>query len=156
MSLRRNFKHFNKGYIKKNYSRPSIMDLHSNLHSTNVLIVEKVPLVLFGMFQLVYNSNFGPWVYQLGSIVITLVRLPVCLSVYPSLNISETEILKKNLNLGIKCHKFGFLDIFTETGHWKFLIFLHDGREQYGASFECGAIFEKNLNLRIIRGFNRD
>ena len=27
--------------------------------------------------------------------------------------------------------------------------FLHDGRGQYGASFECGAIFGKNLNPRI-------
>ena len=24
---------------------------------------------------------------------------------------------------GIKCQKFGFLDIFSETGHYKFLIF---------------------------------
>ena len=27
--------------------------------------------------------------------------------------------------------------------------FLHDGRGQYGASFECGAIFGKNLNPGI-------
>ena len=29
----------------------------------------------------------------------------------------------KNLNPGIKCQKFRFLDIFSETGHYKFLIF---------------------------------
>ena len=34
--------------------------------------------------------------------------------------------IEKNLNLGIKgieCQELGFLDIFSETGHQKFLIF---------------------------------
>ena len=76
----------------------------------------------------------------MGSIVIALVHLSVCLSVFEylrdcSLVFSEilhkvrgqlskksgtAEILKKNLNpgiKGIKCQKFGFLDIFSETGH---------------------------------------
>ena len=81
--------------------------------------------------------HFGPRVYPLGSIVIALVRLSVRLSVFKylwdrSLVFSEilheergqlskksdtAEILKKNLSLGIKCQKFGFLDIFSETGH---------------------------------------
>ena len=39
------------------------------------------------------------------------------------------KILIRRLK-GIKCQKFRFFDIFSETGHWKFLIFLHDGREQ--------------------------
>ena len=66
------------------------------------------------------------------------------LSVVPYLR----QILIRGLR-GIKCQKFGFLDIFSETGHCKFLIFLHDGRGQQGASFKCSAIFRKNLNLGI-------
>ena len=34
--------------------------------------------------------------------------------------------------------------------------FLHDSRWQDGASFECGVIFGKNLNLGLIRGLSRD
>ena len=40
------------------------------------------------------------------------------LSVVPYLG----KILIRGLR-GIKCPKFGFLDIFSETGHFKFLIF---------------------------------
>ena len=38
-------------------------------------------------------------------------------------------------------------------GNWSLKVsnFLHDGRGQYGAPFECGAIFGKNLNL-VIKG----
>ena len=43
------------------------------------------------------------------------------------------------------------MDIFFETGNQKFLIFLYDGRGKYGASFEYGSIFGKNLNAGLIR-----
>ena len=45
--------------------------------------------------------------------------------------------------------KVGFFDIFSEIGHYKFLIFFHDGRGQYVVSFECRATFGKNLNPAI-------
>ena len=32
----------------------------------------------------------------------------------------------------------------------------HYGTRHYGAPFECGAIFGKNLDPRLIRGLNRD
>ena len=43
-------------------------------------------------------------------------------------------------------------------GNRSFKVFdlLHDGRRQKGASFECGVIFGKNINLGLIRGLNRD
>ena len=33
---------------------------------------------------------------------------------------------------------------------------MHDGRWQYEASFECGAIFKRNLNLGLFSRLNRD
>ena len=38
---------------------------------------------------------------------------------------------------------------FLGNGSLKISNFLHDGRGQQGASFECGVIFGKNLNLGI-------
>ena len=45
--------------------------------------------------------------------------------------------------------KIGVLGHFL--GNWSLKVsnFLYDGRRQYGASFEYGAIFKKNLNLGI-------
>ena len=82
---------------------------------------------------------FGPPVYPMGSIVITLIGPSILLSVYLYLDISKIphtltvfgvnkvtkkvtqpvfnkEILILGLR-GIECQKFGFLDIFSETGH---------------------------------------
>ena len=45
--------------------------------------------------------------------------------------------------------KIGVFGHFLGNQSLKISNFLHDGRWQEGASFECGAIFEKNLNPGI-------
>ena len=60
----------------------------------------------------------------------------------------EKKILIRGLR-GIKCQKFGFWGNFSGTGSLKISNFLHDARGQYWASFGCGAIFGKNINLGI-------
>ena len=45
--------------------------------------------------------------------------------------------------------KIGVFGHFLGNRSLKVSNFLHDGRGQYGASFECGVIFGKNLNLGI-------
>ena len=45
--------------------------------------------------------------------------------------------------------KIQVLGHFLRNRSLKVSNFLHDGRGQWGASFECGAIFGKNLNLGI-------
>ena len=51
------------------------------------------PLVCLQIYQRpsISFSNFGPWIYRMGSMVITLVSLSVGPPVSPSLNISETS-----------------------------------------------------------------
>ena len=45
--------------------------------------------------------------------------------------------------------KIVVFEYFLENQSMKVSNFLHYGRGQYGASFECGAIVGKNLNLGI-------
>ena len=45
--------------------------------------------------------------------------------------------------------KIGGFGHFLRNKSLKVSNFLHDGRWQYGASFECGAIFKTNLNPGI-------
>ena len=45
--------------------------------------------------------------------------------------------------------KFQVFGHFLGNRSLKVSSFLHDSREQQGASFECGAIFGKNLKLGI-------
>jgi len=74
-------------------------------------------------------------------------------------HLSVVQNLKKILIWGlrgIKCQKFGFWDIFLGNPSLKVSNFLHDGRGKQRASFECGAIFRKNLNLGSFRGLSRD
>ena len=74
---------------------------------------------------------FGPCVYPMGSIVITLVHLSDSWSVSPFFS-SETfhevggqeskesdkvGILNKNIYSGIKCQELGYSNIFPKTGH---------------------------------------
>ena len=56
------------------------------------------------------------------------------------------EELSKNWNFGL----------FIENGSVKVSNFLHDGRRQWGASLEYGAIFGENLNPGSVRGFSKD
>ena len=61
-------------------------------------------------------------------------------------------VFGKNLNLGIKgdqLSKIVFFGHFLGNQSLKFSNFLHDGRWQYKASFECSTIFGKNLNPGI-------
>ena len=91
-----------------------------------------LPLVYCCVYLKLFDIFFGPRVYPLGSIVIALVRLSVfkylrdrslfflklCMKLgVIKLKSNTAEILKKNLNVGIKCQKFGFFDIFSETSH---------------------------------------
>ena len=66
------------------------------------------------------------------------------LSVVPYLG----KILIRGLR-GIKCQKIWFFGHFLGHRSLKVSNFLHDGRWQYRALFECGAIFKKNLNPGI-------
>ena len=52
--------------------------------------------------------------------------------------------------------KIGVFGYFLGNRSLKVSNFLHDGRGQYGASFEYGAIFGKNLNPGSITGLSRD
>ena len=92
------------------------------------------------MCNYILDYHIGPRVYQMGSMVIALVRPSASRSVFKylgdrSLVFSETlhevrgqlskendttGILKKILIWGlrgIKCQKFGFFDIFLESAH---------------------------------------
>ena len=52
--------------------------------------------------------------------------------------------------------KIGGFGHFLQNWPLKVSNFLHDGRKQWGALYEYGVIFGKNLNPGSIRGLSRD